>query len=95
MNEKKNCTVKMPSRKDCLNLTKELNHYLTKKESEIRKKLKDGPPSLDDSISKPASKSLVSIIFGNIYRMICSKFDQTFRSFFTVAAHGTYGPLRI
>lgn len=55
----------MAPRKDCLNLTKQLNQYLTKKESEIRKKLKDGPPSIDDSIPESALKSLVNY-FGTI-----------------------------
>lgn len=49
------------SRRNCLNLTKELNQYLAKKDSEIRKKLKEGPPSLDNLIP-PSSppKSLVN-----------------------------------
>lgn len=56
----KKFVVKMSTpRKDCLNLKKELKQYLAKKDVEIRKKLKDGPPSLDDPIPEPPTKSFV------------------------------------
>lgn len=58
--ERTNCSVEMPSRRDRHNLTRELNSYLEQKEYEIREKLKNGPPLPDESICKAAPKSLVN-----------------------------------
>lgn len=79
-----NCPVKMPSsRKDCLNLTKELNQYLAKKDSEIRKKLKDGPPSQGDHPipPEPAPKSFVYYFQFCKYFIVLLHFKQLFLFF--------------
>lgn len=71
----------MPSsRKDCLNLTKELNQYLAKKDSEIRKKLKDGPPSQGDHPipPEPAPKSFVYHFQLCKYFIVLLHFKQVF-----------------
>lgn len=78
----KNCTINMSSsRKNCLNLTKELKQYLAKKDAEIRKQLNDGPPSSDDVVPTKPDK-LISLIN---YLVFCiPKFDFIFNKFFLV-----------
>ena len=71
----------MSSRKRCLDLTKELNHYLAKKETEIRTKLREGPPSTDYSNFQPASKLLVNF-FGNIVALIQFQLNTNHNFFF-------------